>query len=78
MNIKKRLKGPEVDWSSIEFGSKERRGITVEKMKDLMKQIPLLHSEEAREFIFSMIDLPNRDTIDDVDSVDDFEELEHD
>lgn len=73
------MKGADVPWNQLEFGTKERRGISIEKMRDLMKQIPLLHSAEARSFILDLIDLPNHEMIDELDSVDDLEgiELEH-
>lgn len=45
-------------------------------MRDLLKQVPLLQSQEARDFLLSLIDLPNRDGNDDVDCGEDLDELQ--
>jgi hypothetical protein len=68
------LKGKEVIWKDKEFGKKGPRSITVAKMQDLLKQVPLLQSQEARDFITSLIENSNQDVTDDVDCADELDE----
>lgn len=75
MEIRKKLKGPSVDWKSIEFETKDPRAITVAKKNDLAKMIPLL-SEEAQNFYVKLLELPVTELPDDVDLFDNFEDVE--
>jgi hypothetical protein len=73
MNIKKRIKGPDVDWTKLDFVSKGSRPLSTEKMQDLKKMLPLV-SQEAREVLSQLLISDSAEFLDDVDGFDAFED----
>ena len=73
MDMRKRLKGGDVDWKHLEIGTKEMRAISEAKMRDLIKMLPLV-SPESREYLEKFVDLPTNDFLDDIDGFDDIDE----
>lgn len=75
MSIRKRLKGPEVDWDKLDFLATDPRKISKEKMDDLKKIIQLV-SPESQEYLKKYLDSPTAAFTDDVDGFDALEEEE--
>ena len=57
MDMRKRLKGGDVDWKHLEFRTKEMRAISEAKIRDLIKMLPLV-CPEPREYLEKFVDLP--------------------
>lgn len=73
MDIRKKLKGPDIDWASVEYETKDPRPITLAKKNDLIKMMPLL-SKDAQNFYVKLLDLPVNEILDDVDMLDSLED----
>lgn len=72
LNIKKKLKGPNVDWGKFNWVTKNKRPISSAKRDDIVKMLPLI-SPASRQYYIELLELPVQNIADDVDL---FEEIE--